>query len=162
MSLFVVSAMLSFKVAHMPNHKLQVRIGLHTGPCCAGIIGIRMPRYCLFGDTVNTASRMESTGQGMRVHITESTKNSLLDNSADYIISSRGKTMIKGKGLMQTYWLNGKRGFSQQLPLVSEFNDTESTLYSTNCLQHSKSVQVPPLPEDSANVPGSVDQNQFE
>ncbi|CAI9734495.1 atrial natriuretic peptide receptor 1-like [Octopus vulgaris] len=162
MSLFVVSAMLSFKVAHMPNHKLQVRIGLHTGPCCAGIVGIRMPRYCLFGDTVNTASRMESTGQGMRVHITESTKNSLLDNSADYIISSRGKTMIKGKGLMQTYWLNGKRGFSQQLPLVSEFNDTESTLYSTNCLQHSKSVQVPPLPEDSANVPGSIDQNQFE
>uniref|UniRef100_A0A914V6Q0 Guanylate cyclase n=1 Tax=Plectus sambesii TaxID=2011161 RepID=A0A914V6Q0_9BILA len=108
MSLSFLRSLGNFEIPNMPKERINLRIGIHTGPCVAGVVGMSMPRYCLFGDSVNTASRMESHGKAGHIHITAETKKYLTDIIGGYMTVERGDVIIKGKGVLETYWLLGK------------------------------------------------------
>jgi adenylate cyclase len=88
------------------GERLLLRIGLNTGPVVAGIIGHTRISYDLWGDAVNTASRMESHGRPGAIHVSPATYNLL---SGKYSFEDRGRIDVKGKGEMRTYFLKGKK-----------------------------------------------------
>ncbi|OCT82996.1 heat-stable enterotoxin receptor [Xenopus laevis] len=116
MALDILCFMGSFELRHLPGLPVWIRIGIHSGPCAAGVVGIKMPRYCLFGDTVNTASRMESTGLPLRIHVNKSTISILKRTDCEFQYEVRGETYLKGKGTETTYWLTGETEQKYNIP----------------------------------------------
>ncbi len=86
------------------TRQLRMRIGIHTGPAVAGVIGRKKFIYDLWGDTVNTASRMESHGAPGEIQMTDATRAALGEG---WVLEERGVSEIKGKGPMRTWWLKG-------------------------------------------------------
>lgn len=82
----------------------EIRIGVHTGPVVAGIVGVKKFAYDIWGDTVNTASRMESSGEAGKINISETTYSRIKDK---FSFTHRGKISAKGKGDMNMYFVEG-------------------------------------------------------
>ena len=85
-------------------HAFEMRVGIHTGPVVAGIVGVKKFQYDIWGDTVNTASRMESNGEIGKVNISRTTYK-LLKKDDNFFFEKRGKIKAKGKGVMEMFFV---------------------------------------------------------
>lgn len=104
MALDMISEIIRFNAEY--KQAFNIRLGINTGPVVAGVIGIKKFIYDLWGDTVNTASRMESHGVPGCIQVTEVTYQRLQNQ---YLFEARGVIPVKGKGEMMTYFLRGRR-----------------------------------------------------
>ena len=102
-------------IAAATGLKLQARIGVHSGPIVAGVIGTHKFAYDVWGDTVNTASRMESHSVPGRVQISAATR-ALLDDRFDF--EARGSIEVKGKGTMETFFLSERQSRRERSGLI--------------------------------------------
>ncbi|XP_076001262.1 adenylate cyclase type 1-like isoform X2 [Genypterus blacodes] len=93
------------EINYQSYNEFVLRVGINVGPVVAGVIGARRPQYDIWGNTVNVASRMDSTGVPGKIQVTEEVYRLLNTN---YDLVCRGKVSVKGKGEMLTYFMEGK------------------------------------------------------
>ena len=105
LALALIDLIVGFEIPHIPGTLLNMRVGLHSGPCVAAITGLKMPRYLLFGDTVNIGARIEALGKSMMVHMSDATAALLAEDRRFLVLQHRTQLDVPGYGLMQTSWL---------------------------------------------------------
>ena len=108
MALDLLAKVLTFEIKHKPNHRLKLRMGMHSGQVVGGVVGSKIPHYSVFGDTVELASLMESSGMPMKIQITSNTKD-ILHEDGSFNVAPRGNIHLPTIGNIHTYWLIGRK-----------------------------------------------------
>ncbi|VDL62970.1 unnamed protein product [Nippostrongylus brasiliensis] len=128
-----------FMIPHRPGQYLHCRWGFNTGPVFTGVVGIRAPRYSVFGPTVTIAAKMENSGVPDRIQMTLKSHQMLTARFPEFKSSSRGSVKIDGIGTLLTYWLDGVEDL-----LKSDRSDRDKNITTT-----------PPAPSDEDTDPYS-------
>ena len=108
MALNLLHSCTDLKVPNMEDRNLKIRIGIHSGPCVAGVVGVKTPRYLLFGETVDIASKLEAAGEAMRVHISETTTSLMEDCTEFDFVVNHTHLQISDEKQLKTFWAEEK------------------------------------------------------
>ncbi|KAG5448220.1 Retinal guanylyl cyclase 2, partial [Clonorchis sinensis] len=134
--------------------QVQLLFGCHTGSVVTGVLGHNAPRYCLFGDAVNTANRMMSTGLPNKIHASNSFAEAL--KPYPFVVESRGKTIVKGKGEMETFFISGRN--TEVKPMESGCEEEQRF---TNILKHDLDTSNDVTSESVAKMKGPEHGSHF-